>query len=131
MSLTARRRKRPEINIVPLIDVLTMLIFFFLVSMQFREVATLNLTLPKVETAGKNEFSGAVVIGVDEEGRIFFNGKEASEEELEGLMRSVREVDRDMTVLIKADENTPLKTVTFVMDTSRKHGLNKISLQSR
>ena len=43
---------------VPLIDVLVMLIFFAFVTMQFKSATTLNITLPKIETAGKNEFKG-------------------------------------------------------------------------
>ncbi len=50
-----RRRRKAEINIVPLVDVLVVLIFFFLVSMQFRNLTLLNLTLPKIETAGKEQ----------------------------------------------------------------------------
>ena len=56
--LQHKRRKRPELNLVPLIDVLVMLIFFAFVTMQFKSASTLNITLPKVETAGKNEFRG-------------------------------------------------------------------------
>ena len=58
-----KQRKRPELNLVPLIDVLVMLIFFAFVTMQFKSATTLNITLPKVETAGKNEFKGTVTIG--------------------------------------------------------------------
>jgi biopolymer transport protein ExbD len=43
---------------VPLIDVLVMLIFFAFVTMQFRSATMLNITLPKIATAGKNEFKG-------------------------------------------------------------------------
>ena len=65
MSLLAnKRRKRPEMNLVPLIDVLVMLIFFAFVTMQFKSASTLNITLPKVETAGKNEFRGNVTISI-------------------------------------------------------------------
>ena len=71
MSLLAnKRRKRPEMNLVPLIDVLVMLIFFAFVTMQFKSAATLNITLPKVETAGKNEFKGTVTIGIDKDGTV-------------------------------------------------------------
>lgn len=130
-SLYQRRRKRPEMNLLPLIDVLVMLIFFAFVTMQFRSASTLNITLPKVETAGKNEFKGTVTIAVDNDGVISFNGQIVTEEEIEGLLEQVREVDRDIPVLIAADEETPLKTVAFLMDACRKAGLNKFSLQSR
>ena len=66
--LLARRRRKADINIVPLIDVLTVLIFFFLVSMQFREQLTLNLTLPQVETAGRSGCRSQAVGGASWEG---------------------------------------------------------------
>ena len=126
-----KRRRRPELNLVPLIDVLVMLIFFAFVTMQFKSAATLNITLPKVETAGKNEFKGTVTIGIDKEGGISFNGKMATEEELVALLEQVRKIDKDIPLLIKADETTQLKKLAFVMDACRKTGLNKFSLQSR
>ncbi|HEX9781584.1 MAG TPA: biopolymer transporter ExbD [Opitutaceae bacterium] len=131
MSLLVRRRKRPDINIVPLMDVLTILIFFFLVSMQFRERLTLNLTLPKVETAGKNQFETPIILGIDVESRIFFNGKEASDDQLQGLIKVVADQTLEIPVLIKAHQDTPLQRVTFVMDACRKAGLNNIRLQTR
>jgi biopolymer transport protein ExbD len=132
MSLLAqKRRKRPEMNLVPLIDVLVMLIFFAFVTMQFKSAATLNITLPKVETAGKNEFKGTVTLGIDKEGVVSFNGKTVTDEQLISLLEQVKNVDRDIPVLIKADETTQLKKLTFVMDACRKSGLNKFSLQSR
>lgn len=132
MSLLTRRvRKRPELPLVPLIDVLVMLVLFAYVTMQARSAATLNITLPKVETAGKNEFKGNVTIGIDKEGVLSFNGKAITDAELTPLLRQVKEVDRDIPVLIKADETSQLKKVTFVMDACRSTGLNKFSLQSR
>ncbi len=129
--LQQKRRKRPELNLVPLIDVLVMLIFFAFVTMQFRSAATLNITLPKVETAGKNEFKGKVTIGIDKEGVVTFNNKTVTDEQLLGLLREVRNIDKDIPVLIMADETTQLKKLAFVMDACRKTGLNKFSLQSR
>ncbi|MEO6004096.1 MAG: biopolymer transporter ExbD [Opitutus sp.] len=130
-SIYQKRRKRPELNLVPLIDVLVMLIFFAFVTMQFKSAATLNITLPKVETAGKNEFKGTVTIGINNTGVLSFNGKDVSEDQLMELLRKVKSVDKDIPVLIKADESTPLKKLAFVMDACRKTGLNKFSLQSR
>ncbi|HYP16841.1 MAG TPA: biopolymer transporter ExbD [Opitutus sp.] len=130
-GLYQKRRKRPEMNLVPLIDVLVMLIFFAFVTMQFKSAATLNITLPKVETAGKNEFKGNITISIDKEGQLTFNGKAIPDEALPGLLREVHNVDRTIPVLIKADENTPLKKVTFVWDECRKVGLTRQSIQSR
>jgi biopolymer transport protein ExbD len=131
MSLRSKRRHRPELPLVPLIDVLVMLVLFSFVTMRFTTTQTLNITLPKVDTAGKNEFRGTVVIGIGPDGTITFNEKTVTHEQLPALLLEVKKIDRDIPVLIRADETTPLKTLAFVMDTCRKTGLNKFSLQSR
>jgi biopolymer transport protein ExbD len=132
MSLLNRRaRKRPELPLVPLIDVLVMLVLFAYVTMQARVGSTLNITLPKVDTAGKNDFKGTVTVAIDKDGSVSFNGKNVTDEQLIGLLKEVRNVDKDIPVLIKADETTQLKKLAFVMDACRKTGLNKFSLQSR
>jgi biopolymer transport protein ExbD len=130
-GLRVKRRTRPELPLVPLIDVLVMLVLFSFVTMRFASTQTLNITLPKVETAGKNAFQGTVTIGIDKSGAYSFNGKKATREQLEALLQRVKEVDRDMPVLISADEKTPLENVTAVMDACRRTGLNKFSLQGR
>jgi biopolymer transport protein ExbD len=52
-------------------------------------------------------------------------------ETLEALVRQIGTVSKDITVVIRSDENTPLRFVTQAMDICRKQGLNKIRLQSR
>jgi biopolymer transport protein ExbD len=130
-ALYAKKRKRPELNLVALIDVLVMLVFFAFVTMQFRTMTTMNLTLPKVETAGKSELKESLTISITKEGGVDVNGKTASMEILEQLVSEIGRVSKDITVVIRSDENTPLRYVTQAMDTCRKQGLNKIRLQSR
>ena len=130
-GLYIKKRKRPEMNLVPLIDVLVMLIFFAFVTMQFRTITTMNLTLPKVETAGKSELKESLTISITKDGAVDFNGKAASMDTLAELVRQVGSVTKDITVVIRSDENTPLRFVTQAMDVCRKQGLNKIRLQSR
>jgi biopolymer transport protein ExbD len=130
-GLYVKRRRRPEMNLVPLIDVLVMLVFFAFVTMQFRSITTMNLTLPKVETAGKSEIKDSLTISITKEGGVEVNGRTASMELLEQLVRELGRVSKDITVVIRSDENTPLRYVTQAMDTCRKQGLNKIRLQSR
>lgn len=132
MSLLVRRvRRRPELPLVPLIDVLVMLVLFAYVTMQARSAATLNITLPKVETAGKNTFTGNVTISIDKDGKLSFNGKPCSDTDLIALLQQVKNVDKDIPVLIRSDEKATLDRLTFVWDACRKVGLNKHSLQSR
>lgn len=130
-GLLIKRRRRPELNLLPLIDVLVMLVFFAFVTMQFRSMTTMNLTLPKVETAGKSEIKESLTISITKDGGVEVNGRQASFELLAQLVEEIGRVSKDITVVIRSDENTPLRYVTQAMDTCRKQGLNKIRLQSR
>ena len=125
-----KKRKRPELNLVPLIDVLVMLIFFAFVTMQFKQATTMNLTLPKVETAGKSELKQSITISLSKEGEVDLDGQHAKMENLQEMIHKMNP-PKDTPVVIRSDENTPLRFVTEAMDACRKHGLNKIHLQSR
>ena len=130
-ALYQKRRRHREINLVPLIDVLVMLVFTSFITMQFKQPTTMNLTLPKVETAGKSELKESLTISIGKDGSVDLNGKAATMDGLEQLVKQVGSVNKDITVVIRSDENTPLRYVTQAMDTCRKQGLNKIRLQSR
>lgn len=131
MSLKPRRRRSPAINIVPLVDVLTVLLFFFLVTMQFKQVSSLNITVPEIETAGENEIREQIVIALSPEGDCFLNDQPVAKAQLAEAMKVAGELTPDLPVLLIADEAVPLKNVTEVMDICRSNQLNKIRLQSR
>lgn len=134
MSLRDRRgkrRRRAEINIVPLVDVLMVLIFFFLMTMQFRDQKVLRLELPEIRTAGSSEARGDLRLIVDEEGNFFLNEQPVDGERLRTALRLAGEADPDRRVLLAAHEDTPLRIVTRVMDWSREANLNAIRIQSR
>lgn len=126
-----RKRRKAEINIVPLIDVLTVLIFFFLMTMQFRHMDVLNITPPKMETAGKSEEMDQFVVSIRENGDLFINNRAVTEEEMVEHFEGLAGQDPKPSVLIFADESTPLRHVTMVMDLARKNKLERIRLQAR
>ena len=130
-NLICRRRRQPTINIVPLVDVLTVLLFFFLVTMQFKQVSTLNITVPKIETAGKNEIEERIVIAVSPEGKFYLNDRPVENAVLVAAMKLAGELTPNIPVVLIADEEVPLKFLTEVMDVCRTFQLNKIRLQSR
>lgn len=126
-----KRRRRPELNLVPLIDVLVMLVFFAFVTMQFKSSTTLNITVPKVQTAGQNQFTGQVEVGIDKSGVISYNGRVISLTDLERLLGEVKGVNKDTPILVKADETSEFGVVTQVWDACRRLGLNKVVMQTR
>jgi biopolymer transport protein ExbD len=131
-SLLIRSKRRPELNLVPLIDVLVMLIFFSFVTMQFRSATTLNITLPKINTAGKNDLKNGVTLAIEKDGSIFFNGTQISDDQLENALVQVHNsLGGDIPIVIKGDEQSQLKRLAFVMDACNSAGLTHFTLQSR
>lgn len=131
MSYIKRRQRKPYVNIVPLVDVLTVLLFFFIVTMQFKQFKVLNITMPEIKTAGVNQIDDQIVIAIDESGEIFYNGIAVSIQQLSDSLIATDQVKADISVLIMADEETELKVITEVMDLCRNNQLNQIRLQSR
>jgi len=128
---TSRGRKSPRIDIVPLVDVLMVLIVFFLVTMQFRNLRAINVRLPKIETAGSNLLQNEIVLSVDREGNYYLNDSELSEHKLEVALRTASQLPQKPKVLIVADEDVPLKKVTRLVDICRSNELQDFRLQSR
>jgi biopolymer transport protein ExbD len=131
MSLRRPRKKSPRVDVIPLIDVLMVLILFFLTSMQFQEVRALNVKLPKIDTAGSNKITNQLIISVSKEGDYYLNGNKDDLEEIGKVFRSSTQLPRKPGVLVVADEDVPLKHVTKVVDLCRNSGLDDFRLQSR
>ena len=116
MSLYRRRRRRPEINVVPLVDVMTVLIFFFLMTMHFEDMRALAITPPAAESAGRESEGRGAVVAVTREGKFFLNGEEIAKEKLLEWMRQEGAEEKGKTVLIVADEETVTKDTVFLLD---------------
>ena len=127
----ARRKRIPGINIVPLVDVLTVLLFFFLVTMQVKTQSILNITVPEIKTAGKNALTEEIVIAIDTEGSLFLNNQPVEKDVFDAAIKLAGEMTPEIPILLVADENVPLRFVTQVMDTCRSNRLNKIRIQAR
>jgi biopolymer transport protein ExbD len=119
------------VNIVPLVDVLVVLIFFFLMVMRFQDTQSLDITPPKMDSAGQADATQRFVIAIDKAGKYFINEAAVTPEQLTAALQAAAKPGADVNVLIYADQDTPLKNVTFVMDESRKLKLDKIRLQTR
>ena len=131
MHYRKRRNKKLSINIIPLVDVLTVLLFFFLVTMQFKPFKVLNMTLPEIKTAGQNRMDESLLIALDAEGKIYFNGARVSVDQLSEALDQAKDLPVEPTVLIMADERIELKHITEVMDICRSRQFEEIRLQSR
>ncbi len=130
-GLRTQRRRRPELPLVPLIDVLVMLVLFAFVTMRFSASRTLNITVPKAQSAGQNQFSGAIEIGIGKEGSVSINGRVVPDSDLTAVLQDIQKVNRNTNVLVRADEEGQVKKLMEVWDLCRTLGLSQVRMQVR
>ncbi|MDR1497593.1 MAG: biopolymer transporter ExbD [Puniceicoccales bacterium] len=125
MSLFRPRKRRTDINIVPLIDVMTVLIFFFLMTMRFDETQALAITPPRAESADR-EFSknpGELVVAVTKAGVFYINGKQADIPALKQQLAQTSKAAPGSSILVVADEQALTKDTIYVVDQVNKQKL--------
>lgn len=119
-----RRKRISFINIVPLIDVMTVLIFFFLMSMKFDEIRQLGITPPTAESAAQKQSEAKLVVAVNAAGEFFLNSEKVASENLALALGSAAEKQKSKNIILVADEETATKYTVFIVDQAQKHGLS-------
>lgn len=125
------KKRRPYINIVPLIDVLTILIFFFLLTMEFGQVSHLNITPPKIETAEKSGQTATITLGIMANGEYVLNEVMIKDTDLKKDLAEFLQKTSDRAVILYVDEQTPVRYLTHAMDMCTAAGARQVKLQSR
>lgn len=131
MNLSPRRREEPEVNLTSLIDVVFLLLIFFMVSTSFIREASLSLQLPTAASAPAPEQPQTVEIVVGADGRYFFGDRElvsASPATLRRALLAEAESDTGRTLVIRADGRAPHQAVVTVMDVAGRAGFQSIHL---
>lgn len=123
MSLHIQRRRISSINIVPLIDVMTVLIFFFLMSMKFDDIRQLAITPPNAETASQTKAETRLVVAVNNQGEFFVNSKPVPASALADKLGELSREQNTGALVLVADELAATKYTVFVVDQAQKHGL--------
>ncbi len=131
MNLRPHRREIPEINLTPLIDVVFLLLIFFMVTTSFRDEGRLRLQLPEADAeALPAEEIELVEVMIDRAGRFYVNRQALAGNDLETLQRALREAvgsARALPVVIKADAHTPHQAVMTVLDAAGQLGLTQVA----
>ena len=116
-----------EINIVPFVDVvLVILIIFLVISPTFIKPG-FDVNLPVAETAKKPE-NVKVILSIDIEGLFYINQKPVKRTELSERLKKMAEKDKDMKAVIAADKDVAHGNVMALIDLARKAGLNKFAV---
>lgn len=118
-----RRRRITGINIVPLIDVMTVLIFFFLMSMKFEDVSRLGITPPSAESASKSRTETRLVVAVNRDGNFFVNSQSVPAERLADALKDAADKQGTQSLVLVVDEEAATKYAVFIVDQAQKNGL--------
>jgi len=124
----------PEINFIPLIDVLLVIIIFLVVSTTFSKFSELKINLPVAEANQNNKQEGFITIQVTKEGRYSVNEISVESTDLNTLASKIKvasEGKTDIPIIINADALATHQAVVNVMEASRLAGLNKITFSTK
>lgn len=120
----------PEINLVPLIDVVLCLLIFFVVTTTFDARSVLKLELPRADGQPAETTGQPLGILINADGRYFVGDREVLRTDVESLKQALREVageDRQRTVLVRADARTPWQAVVTAYDALAQLGFRKVA----
>jgi biopolymer transport protein ExbD len=132
MKLQSRSRDEPEINVISLVDVLLVLVLFFMVSTTFLRETELSVRLPQATTDKRLGAVGdGLEISITQAGAYIVNGRELVNNERRTLRTAIERLigeKRDLPVFIRADAAATHQSVVTVMDVVGQLGFVKINL---
>lgn len=126
-----RAQDEPEINLVPLIDVILVLIIFFVITTTFDARSTLQLQLPSATGEPAGDQAKALSVLINAEGRYFVGDQELLRTDIDALKQALNTAggtDRARPVLLRADARTPHQAVVTALDALGQLGFRRISI---
>ena len=130
MSLVVVRRRRTDINVVPLIDVRVVLVFFLLISGRLDQSSTMAIIPPTASAGSEGTPATTLVVGVDRDGKHYLEGKEIASAALAKALVDHALKSPRTEVVIVADERSLTGAAVSALDAVAKAGL-KPRLQTR
>ncbi|HEX7044669.1 MAG TPA: biopolymer transporter ExbD [Burkholderiales bacterium] len=133
MNFGAGQDEEPEINLIPLIDVLLMTLIFLIVTTSFSDHAQLQVQLPEA-SADPSPAPDALRITVDARGQYYIDNRQLLNDNVELLYHAMAQAtgdDKERLVVIQADAKTPHEAVVRVMDVARRLGLTRLTFATQ
>lgn len=124
-----------EVNLTPLIDVVFLLLIFFMVSTTFDKEAQIEIKLPEADSAEVRDKDPEIIsIGVDATGKYYVNNEELLRSDADTLKKMLFKVSggkKDLPVIISADGKSPHQSVITVLDVASQLGMSKMTFATR
>ncbi len=131
MNLKETNTEEPEMNLAPLIDVVFLLLIFFMVTTTFERQARLKIELPEASDAPVQMQDQRLEIAISADGRIFIENNETVNNRLDTVKQALAAAagsDRERAVVIRADAKTPHQSVVTAMDAVNQLGFANLSI---
>jgi biopolymer transport protein ExbD len=135
MNLRRARSEEPEINLIPLIDILFFLLLFFMLSTTFKDQSLIHIDLPQASQQQEQENKEQPIdLTIDVQGNFYVNGTQVVNTQIETLKHALQHAmgEREHPPLtINADGKTPHQAVVTAMDAARQVGLAHLSIATK
>ncbi len=130
MPYDRRRQRRSSVglNLTPLIDIVFLLLVFFLLTAHFVKEKRLDIELPKAQSGDQVEEEKVVEVEINQEGTILVNNRPTPDESLVETLKGALHAPVEKRVRLRADASTPLNRVVKVMDASRIAGAESLDI---
>ncbi|GMR01014.1 MAG: biopolymer transporter ExbD [Gammaproteobacteria bacterium] len=124
-----------EVNLTPLIDVVFLLLIFFMVTTTFDRHARLKVSLPESSAKASQQQKEPLVLSIDAKGNYFLNERQLVNQQLDTLKQALQKTIgqdkkdyKDIALVLRADANTPHQSVVRAMDAASQLGLSRLSI---
>lgn len=135
MNLRPRRSEPPRVDITPLIDVVFLMLIFFMVSTTFDKQTQLKVELPEASaTETPEQDADKINITIDAKGQFYVNELELVRHDAATLSRQMTKISDgrlDLPVVVSGDRNAPLQSMMTVLDVAARLGMTRLSFVAR
>jgi biopolymer transport protein ExbD len=135
VNLRPRLHNEPEIMLIPLIDILLMLLIFFMLATTFKHTADISINLPEASQQKlPDQEAKTLDITIDEDGNFYVERQEVVNRDIETVKRALEKVssgNKESVVVISADAKTPTQAVVTAMDAARQIGLTHVTIAAQ
>ena len=134
MNFRPRHKEEPEINLIPFIDVLLVVLIFLMLSTTYSKFTELQLRLPVADADAQRDYPKEVIVGVSSDGRYIVQGLALGSRSVDAVAAALTEAakaGKDSVIIISADAAAPHQSVITVMEAARRSGLTQITFATQ
>jgi biopolymer transport protein ExbD len=134
MNFRKHRSEEPEINLIPFIDVLLVVLIFLMLSTTYSKFTELQVNLPTADADKPRDRPAEIIVSVASDGRYAVNGKALDGRSVEALgveLRVAAAALKDPVVIVSADATAAHQAVINVLDAARRAGLARLTFAAQ